>query len=215
MNNARVKRLRFEPLELRSMMTGNVTAVVEADGDLVVTGDGQNNGITITQTATNTFVVTGDATTTINGQALATPATLPGVTKSFKIEMLGGNDNVTIQNLTIPKNLKLEGGADNDTLLISNVNVQGNAIIEGNSGVDTITVTQVDARRTVSVDGGDGADAINVNQSSGNFLLINSRRGKDTVSKSSNDFDATLVTNKKWSAKVADIVFNAWEKAYT
>lgn len=215
MRRARRKRLNVESLELRALMTGNVTAAADASGNLVVTGDTQNNGIVITQTAANTFVVTGDATTTINGQALTTPATVTGVTKSFKIEMLSGNDSVTIQNLTVPKNLKLEGDAGNDTLLLSNVNVNGNCKVEGNDGVDTITLTQVDAKRSVSVDGGEGTDAINVNQSSGKFLLINSRRGRDTVNKSSNDFDASLVTNKKLSVKVADIVFHAWEKAYT
>lgn len=195
-------------------MTGNVTAVVDPNGTLVITGDGLDNGITITQTATGTYQVAGDTTTTVNNQTLLTPAVLPGVTRSFKIEMLDGNDSVTIQNLTVPRNLKLEGGDDNDTLLVSNVTVHGNVIIEGNDGTDTITITQVQADRSVSVSGGDGTDTLNVNQSQGNFLLINSRRGKDVVSKSSNDFDSTLQTNKKWSAKVADIVFNAWENAF-
>jgi Ca2+-binding RTX toxin-like protein len=194
-------------------MTGNVAAVVDASGNLAITGDAQDNGITLTQTAANTFVVTGDATTTVNGQALGVAATLANVTRGFKIEMLQGNDSLTVQNLTVPKNFKFEGGDGNDTLLISNVMVRGNVDLEGNSGTDTLTLTQVDARRKISIDGGDGTDAIDVNQSSAHFLLVNSRRGKDTVARASNDFDATLITNRKWSNKVADIVFHAWENA--
>ena len=210
-----LKRLGVEALELRAMMTGNVTAVVEANGSLRISGDTADNGIVITQTATNTFQVAGDATTTINGQTLGTPAVLSGVTKSFKIEMNSGNDSVTIQNLTVPKNLKLEGNAGDDTLLVSNVIVNGNAVIKGGAGVDTITATQVDTDHTLLVDGGESTDTINVSDSSGDFLLINSRRGKDIVAKQSNDFDASLQTSSKWSTKVADRVFGAWEKVYT
>jgi hypothetical protein len=215
MHGTRRKRLNVESLELRAMMTGNVTAVVDPNGSLRVTGDTENNGIVITQTGDGTYQVAGDATTTINSQTLGTPAVLPGVTRSFNINMSSGNDNVTIQNLTVPKNLRLNGELGNDVLLVSNVTVNGNAIINGGAGADTITATQVRVDRTLSVNGGDDTDTMNVDQSQGTFLLISSRRGKDVVNKQSNDFDATLRTSNKWSTKVADIVFNAWERAYT
>jgi hypothetical protein len=222
MSRVQKKKLRHESLETRSMMTGNVTAAVN-NGSLIVNGDTADNGITITQTGTGTYVVTGDATTTINSQALLTPATLTGVTKSFKLDMGSGNDVTTIQNLTIPKNLDFEGRSGNDTLVLTNVKIGNNAKIDGGSGNDTITlqrdlnttgpVSGVKVGRMLAIDGGDNFDTVTIRNTTGKYLVINSRRGNDSIHKSSLSFKATLQTSSNFSPQVADTVFNAWTNA--
>jgi hypothetical protein len=210
MKTLRRKKLRLEPLEVRTVMTGNVTAVVQG-GVLVVTGDTEDNGIVITQTEAGNYLVEGDETTTINGGgSFESTSTV----RSFKINMKDGNDSVAVQNLDLRQFLVLDGGAGNDTLSLSNVSVGLIAAVRGGAGDDGISVEGVDVGATLLVDAGKGINTIGVNGSEGTVLLINAKKGTDTVTKSDNDFNVTLQPSLKLKAKVADALFASWEKAF-
>ena len=72
----------FEALEPRLLLDGNVVASV-VKGSLEITGDIENNDITITQGGTgDEFVVTGNNDTTVNGGAL--DDTEPGDRRTFE-----------------------------------------------------------------------------------------------------------------------------------
>lgn len=210
MKTLRRKKLRLEPLEVRTVMTGNVTAVVQG-GVLVVTGDTEDNGIVITQTETGSYLVSGDETTTVNGsESFESTSTV----RSFKINMKDGDDSVTIQDLDVRQFLTLDGGNGNDTLALSNVSVGVIAAVRGGAGDDGISVEGVDVGATLLVDAGKGVNTIGVNGSEGTVLLINAKKGTDTVTKANNDFNVTLQPSLKLKAKVADALFASWEKAF-
>src|SRR5262249_4682449 len=85
-------RLRFEPLEGRAVPTGNVTASL-IGGRLTITGDDQDNALTLLVTATEATVASADGTTTVNGQAAVT---LPGAATSLSANLHGGDDTLAI-----------------------------------------------------------------------------------------------------------------------
>jgi hypothetical protein len=60
------RSMRFEPLERRLLLAGDVNVTFNR-GTLNVTGDGANNQIAIEYVAPNTFRVTGDGDTTVRG----------------------------------------------------------------------------------------------------------------------------------------------------
>src|ERR1043165_1413771 len=94
------KQLRqFEHLEDRRLLAGNVTAnATTVPGVLLITGDGSSNGILVEQVSAASFKVTGLGTT-VNASFSA--KTITGVTGGIAINMQGGNDAVTLKNLTV------------------------------------------------------------------------------------------------------------------
>jgi hypothetical protein len=213
MNALRRKKCAVESLETRTVLAGNVTAVLQK-GSLVVTGDAADNGITITQLENGNFQVVGDGTTTVNGQSLGTPAVVSGATKNVKVDMKAGNDTVALTGLDVRQNLLVDGGSGNDSITLIDVDVRFNTVLRGGSGADSITAAGVDAGSTLLVNGGNDVNTINVSNSEGVVLLINARKGKDIVSKQSNDFKVSLQPTFNLKAKVADKLFDAWERAY-
>ncbi|HEY2416044.1 MAG TPA: hypothetical protein VGI40_27630, partial [Pirellulaceae bacterium] len=108
------RKCKFESLENRQMMAGDVVASVHA-GTLFIKGDNLSNGITITAGAIpNQVIITGTTVagsgTTVNGLT-NTPVAVNNVTKSMKINMQAGNDVVTVNNLTVNGSTKIKGGA--------------------------------------------------------------------------------------------------------
>src|SRR6059058_5739244 len=105
------RKCKFESLENRQMMAGDVMASVHA-GTLFIKGDNLSNGITITPGAIPKQVIitgvnAGGSATTVNGVPNG-PVAVNNVTKDVKIKMLSGNDIVTITNLTVNGSLKID-----------------------------------------------------------------------------------------------------------
>ena len=91
------RKLRFESLETRDLLAGNVAAEV-IEGNLFLTGDDLDNGLTIDQTETGDLRITGEDSTTINEQD--DPAVMSGV--GSVIAQLGdGNDNISVRDAEI------------------------------------------------------------------------------------------------------------------
>ena len=113
-------RIRFERLEPRHLMAGNVTVEL-IDGTLYLDGDDAANGIAIVGTETpgevritGTPAFAGDITE-LNEQD--GPLTFV-VTKDIVIRMGAGNDGVEMNNVGVPRNLSIETGAGLDRVAI-------------------------------------------------------------------------------------------------
>src|SRR3954468_16205343 len=92
-------KMRFvEALEPRLTLAGNVTAAI-ISGGLVITGDNSANAILVEQIDSDSFRVTGLGTR-VNGSF--SPQQIDGVVNGIGIDMRGGNDVVTLKNLTVP-----------------------------------------------------------------------------------------------------------------
>ncbi len=104
--------LRYESLEKREVLAGNVTAAI-VGGNLVISGDDNHNNIEIVGTGVpGEFRVIGldlAGATLINGAA--GPATFRGVMGGILINARGGNDLVAAHSLTTFGDLNVQGGA--------------------------------------------------------------------------------------------------------
>src|SRR6185295_13758081 len=98
------RRCRFESLENRRMLTGNVKTEVEA-GSLFVKGDNFDNGITITagpnpfEVVVTGFTVGGNPTM-VNGVPNGA-TTIRGVTRNVKVDLRLGNDQLQVFTLDV------------------------------------------------------------------------------------------------------------------
>jgi len=167
------RKLRFEHLEGRAMMAGNVSAIFDntAGGPLELTGDDAANHIAITQLGENRFRVSGVNTKLV----IDTPSGTKTV-NSFVFEnvsdvsltMNGGNDFVGIANTTINGTLTVDMGEGNDTLTILNVHenlpteTEGLASISLGSGNDVAVIVGLHSTADILIDAGDGRDTVNL-----------------------------------------------------
>ncbi len=173
-------RLSVEKLEDRSLMAGNVTAVVTG-GLLVITGDTADNGVTIDYNqTTNAYSVigttpTGSTATTINSldtSVVANAQIFTTVTKGIRIAMNAGNDNVAFGSVTstsfvVDGFVDIDMGAGNDTLTIgrngnavggvapleNEVNIGASLAIKLGAGNDTLDITNTTITRDLVVHG--------------------------------------------------------------
>ena len=164
---------------------GNVVAKV-VKGNLKITGDALDNHITITQGLTsNEFVITGTGTT-VNGGA---QVTLGGVTKSFRINLRGGDDLMKLDGLIVPDKLIVRTGWGDDRVELENVNVLGRTNINTGRGNDDVLIDPTEFGRNARVKTGGGADLVTLAE------VTFKRRGRiltgwgaDTVSVADSDF---------------------------
>src|SRR4051794_32629103 len=84
--------LHVEPLELRSMLAGNVLANLDATGALSVIGDAKVNNVAISQDAATSAYILSGVNTTINGLPSLNLGTLAGFTGDINVDLRGGND---------------------------------------------------------------------------------------------------------------------------
>ncbi len=147
------RNLRFENLERRIVLAGNVTVNVAA-GVLTIAGDTANNEISVTQgAAADSFIVTGNAGTTINNAAAVTTT---GVTGNIVINMSNGDDQVILLGITTPSNLQVDGDGDgtpgpaqNDTVYVGvdplNANAIGAVTVNGTLAIGEMSTVVIDS----------------------------------------------------------------------
>lgn len=186
------RKLMFQNLESRSMMAGDVTAAV-VGGDLVLTGDNQDNAIVVKQFLGNQFIVSGQnadgSATTINGQANQ----LFTFNGDVRVQLNGGDDKVTFDKpqLSIPGfsgseskfpgAIAVDGGDGNDQLILRDVSIREELLAEMGDGDDLVQATNLD---TGLLDG-------NANNFSGNITLLMGE-DEDTVNLNQVDIDGFL-----------------------
>jgi hypothetical protein len=146
------RKCKFESLENRQMMAGDVFARTHA-GTLIIKGDNLSNGITIAPTAVPfqvmiTGTTVGGSATNVNGVSNA-PVLINNVTAGLQINMKGGNDEVTTTFTTV-------------NALPKFLTINGKSKIKGGAGLDTIDLTFSQFNSKLNVQLGPGSDALNV-----------------------------------------------------
>jgi hypothetical protein len=164
-------KFAFETLENRSMLAGTVTTQL-VKGDLVVKGDNNANIIAITQTGT-TVTITGTGTTVNTSPVLNVTGrikldmkggddqvTITGTTKGIEADMGDGLDTFTVQNATVNGEVEAEGEGGNDTLQILGSTVNGDVELDGDAGNDNLTILNTRVNGDVEMEGSSGNDML-------------------------------------------------------
>jgi hypothetical protein len=136
-----------EPLDHRVLLA--VTASF-AEGTLRVTGDEQDNAITVSRDVGGTILVNNGTIPVLGG--IATIAN----TTHFHIVGAGGNDNISLNEVNGPlPGAAIFGGAGDDTM----TGGSGDDFISGETGSDTASLGAGDD--TFAWNSGDGSDVVN------------------------------------------------------
>jgi hypothetical protein len=178
------RKCKFESLETRQMMAGDVVAKTHA-GTLFIKGDNLSNGITITSGTPNQVIITGinagGSGTTVNGLT-NTPVVINNVTKGMRVKMLGGNDVVTANNLTINGVTKINGGVGLDTVNLNSSDFNSSLKLKLGPGADVLNVTATDVQATAKITGGANFDDVTIVGSNFGGLNIALNDGNDALS---------------------------------
>lgn len=183
------KRRRFIPsfdrLEDRWVPAGDITTRV-LDGVLYISGDDEANSISIVgHNDTNAFTLSGNDTT-INGQSSERAYT--GI-KSITINMKGGDDTVSVKDVSLKNAIEFQLGDGDDTLTIDHLHTRRISAIYGQAGDDNISITNSDFHRAMYVWMGAGDDTFNmINNFFGKHSGIHGGQGSDTRTYSGNSF---------------------------
>src|SRR5438309_6945140 len=105
---ARRSCLGLELLDDRSLPNGTIVASLTS-GTFTMTGDDNANVATIKVTGAG-ITITPDANTAINQSAAGAPVTLNGAVTSMKVNLLGGDDTLSIDgasDFTISKSVSI------------------------------------------------------------------------------------------------------------
>jgi hypothetical protein len=152
-NTAAIRNMRFENLESRQLLAGDVLVNV-VRGDLVIQGDAADNDIAITAgTERGTFVVTGLNGTTVHqeGQSPANEVTVSGMRRDVRINLGDGNDAVSLADANVRGNVTIRGGAGDDEIAIDETSIDGRLAIDAGTDDDTVNLGSApDAGTTLS-----------------------------------------------------------------
>lgn len=154
-----------ECLESRTLLSGNVTAAIDA-GSLVIWGDDVANDIVVDQLdvlAGQVRVSSGGNATTING--LAGPVVLDGFTANLFAGMRMGPDQLTLRSITVPGNLTIQTGLGMDSVTVFDTLVTGDADIRTGIRADSIAIDDSTFQGDVLIDTRFGADSLRIEQS--------------------------------------------------
>jgi large repetitive protein len=178
------RKCRFETLETRRVLAGNVFATV-AGGVMKIEGDRLDNRITITA-GPNPFefivtgLTTGGAPTQVNGVANAA-VTLRFVTKGLKADLGNGNNTLTVNGITITGKVTLETGSGIDAVTVNNVLFKKDLKIETGKNEDDITIANSTIRGTAKINSGKGSDSVLIVTSQLGALNAKLGTGNDNI----------------------------------
>lgn len=177
-NNRTTRAIRFENLEDRKLMAGNITASVVND-ELVLTGDGSANAVEVHQTALNIYKVKGINGTTINGKDDKSFI----VKKGILVDLKGGDDRFDIGGVIaaddVDGRLKIDMGAGADKVNIGRTKVQGETTINTGTEGDTVNIGAFAALHKLTVNTGSGDDSVSTGLAGVGIATINMESGKD------------------------------------
>ncbi len=206
---------------------GNVELTLE-NGNLIVTGDDQENNIIVIRGCCDKVIVTGRAETTVNDSG--SRFDVEGVTRDIIINMKRGADFLRVEMVSgsaaLARNLRIQMGTGDDTIELLGVAVQNVTRIDTGNGNDIIFIDGVlnpneyvrpDFRGGFRLETGSGDDllefhhalfrgAVNVSMGSGNDGVCNTEdsefyRPSDAV------FDGGPPTQLPGDGFVAPIIY--------
>ena len=144
-------RRRFESLEQRHLLAGDVVVGV-VQGHLSVEGDDLDNHIVITAGAeAGTYVITGlDGTTVhLEGQAPAAEVTVTDVDDDVRIDLGDGHDTLELADATFDGNVSIHMGEGDDDVDVGLDDVAGEAGV-----VDDDVSVAIRGSLRINTDGG-------------------------------------------------------------
>ncbi|HZZ27593.1 MAG TPA: hypothetical protein VFE46_06250 [Pirellulales bacterium] len=144
------QNLKFENLESRSMLAGNV-GVTLCNGYLAICGDAKGDQLVVHQLSSGDWCVTGLGGTKINGQKSATYC---GV-DCISIKTLGGNDIIGVAGGCLSGGLSIDTGAGNDVVAIAGLQADSVNVCTG-AGNDALVVAGLKTCCDACFDTGDG-----------------------------------------------------------
>lgn len=171
LNHNNRHRMALETLEDKRLLAGDVTVAV-VEGNLLVRGDAESNGVMITAgDAPGAFVVAGlpagDGPTSINGDFLRVE--VAGVSRSVLVGMGEGDDLTNLRSAAVRGNVAVDAGMGNDVV---NVGGPRTSVAEANTLI----------RGRLSVDLGEGHDGLRVGGTAiGLGMEVAGERGDDNV----------------------------------
>jgi fibronectin-binding autotransporter adhesin len=198
------RMLRFEPLETRALLAGNITASVNA-GELDITGDAASNSVLVWQTGANTWKVQGIGTT-LNGSHAT--FTAPGVTGNIEANLNAGNNFIKVFSGAVPGALDILTGKDNDTVQVTNVTTGLSTVGDGSSliinvsnGNNAVTLSGVTTRGEAQINSGNGNAVISLSNVTANTSdligdnFVDTGNGKATISLANVSMSSTKADN--------------------
>jgi hypothetical protein len=165
---------RFEALETRALLAGNVLVAVNA-GELDISGGNANNNIQVTQLASGQWRVTGIATNINGANSPFTSDPANPVTGNIVINLSGGSDTLKVANGDVPGALLINADDVPSTSLDGNDNVQL-------SNVTTALSTAGD-NNSLIINLGNGNNTAKLSGvTTDGFGQVNSATGNNTIS---------------------------------
>ena len=160
------------------VITGTTQVQVSViDGDLVITGDGGANDITVVAQKKAVQVSAGEFT------ELVFASNFNGGRK-FKSDVLinlgAGNNRVTVENSRLPKKLVINTGAGADEIAVENSKIKKDLRIDSGAGEDKLTLNNITAEE-IRVDGGDGNDELTLNNITAEEIRVDGGDGDDEL----------------------------------
>ena len=170
----------FEALENRALLTSNVVANVDINGNLTVTGMGGSDHVFMQATKNNTWQIQG-VKTKINGKS---NIAIENVTGNITVDLGDGKNLLEIQGSTISGNLSITTGNQQDQVDIWDSTIHGALTYSGGGGNDNLWISRVTddtAAPLSSIDMGDGNDSVSFDRFSVSNLTVNLGAGKDSL----------------------------------
>ena len=174
-----LRRGRFESLEQRQLLAGDVSVNV-VDGNLMIEGDEFDNKIMITAgTEADTLVITGlDGTNLLEeGQPAVSEVTVAGV-HGATVELGEGDDLIAIVGAELRGKIAIDTGAGEDRVLVGTggdaaelvgqlpedlaVEVRGSLRIDSGGDNDQISVDDAIVRGRLGINAGEGDDVVSL-----------------------------------------------------
>ncbi len=177
-----------ECLEVRTLLAGNVLAVVDSGGDLMLTGDAQSNSVDVV-VINGDLVVRGRDSTTVNG--VNTPFV------------------ASAASTTLTDDLFVQLGRGNDVLFLEGITIAGRASVTSRGGNDSIGFDDTTIGTDLSIRTSRGDDVINLDGVTINRdLMIRSGRNSDTIRIANTNIadDVSIITGRHNDAVVLDTV---------
>lgn len=174
--------LSFETLESRLPLAGDVVVKVSGSGNVTMTGDNASSQISMTQTASGKFTITGNNGENFKVNGLAGtpgPVFLTGVTGSISVNQKGGDDLFLLNGLgagiDMAKNVSIKMGAGQDAVFVVGGKLSGKLSIDtgkGDVGLSGVSIANMDVAKATTVNTGKGIDKVFINSSTFTKLSI-------------------------------------------
>src|SRR6476619_7858073 len=188
-SNRRSRKLSIQPLEQRTLMAGDVGAVLN-NSVLTLTGDALDNDISVAQQMTNNVPVAGSFTLIGHPDANGVPTTINGRqsvsftgVNAINASLGNGNDHLTLGSkkfdgsltpFNLDSNLTIDmGDGENTVDLLATTTIRGEATISSGDLADNFNISG-NFQRSLSINGNGGFDFVQVNKATvTNDLNIN------------------------------------------